>query len=58
MVIDELPKLEKIGDCYEEILHHDTYNRLRPEVVSKTRPILRELRKIIVDFDFYSFSVV
>jgi hypothetical protein len=51
MVIGELPKLEKISDCYEEILHYDTYNRLRPEVVSKTRPIVQILGKILVDFD-------
>jgi hypothetical protein len=50
MVIVELPKLEKIGDCYEEILHYDPYNRLRPEVVSKTRPIVQILGKMLVDF--------
>jgi hypothetical protein len=52
MVIDELPKLEKIGDCYEEILHYDTYNRLRSEVVSKTRPILQILGKISGGFEY------
>jgi hypothetical protein len=52
MVIVELPKLEIASEAYEEILHHDPYNRLRPEVVSKTRPIVQMLGKILVDFDY------
>jgi hypothetical protein len=52
MVIAELPTLEIASEAYEEILHYDPYNQLRPEVVSKTRPIVQILGKILVDFDY------